>query len=227
MFWLVLSFIIPNKVFWRQFIFQKWAGLFVAVSRIKITVIGTPPRPPFFLVANHLGYADIPVLRSVASGIFVAKGEIQQWPIVGTVVKNMGNIFIDRTNRRDIPRAGNLILQHIADGEGVMIFPEGTSSIGANVLNFNSSFLQFAAQAELKVSYVTLNYRTANEPIPVYDSYAWWDDIGIFRHMHRIFCAKDPQVTLIFGDESISSTDRKLLATELHDRVTKNFIPLV
>ena len=58
----------------------------------------------------------------------------------------MGNIYIDRTNRRDIPRAGELVIEALNRGEGVIVFPEGTTTKGDEVLPFNSSFLQFAAQ---------------------------------------------------------------------------------
>ena len=37
------------------------------------------------------------------------------------------------------------------EGEGVMIFPEGTSTKGEEVLPFNSSFMEFAARTDLPV----------------------------------------------------------------------------
>jgi 1-acyl-sn-glycerol-3-phosphate acyltransferase len=58
-------------------------------------------------------------------------------------------IFIDRQNRRDIPRAGAEIISVLSDGEGVIVFPEGTTTKGDDVIAFNSSFLQFAAETDL------------------------------------------------------------------------------
>ncbi len=78
---------------------------------MKIEIIGERPTPPFFLVSNHLSYADIPALRSVIETVFVAKGDIKSWMFAGKIVGDMGNIFIDRENRRDIPRAGFNILE--------------------------------------------------------------------------------------------------------------------
>src|SRR4051794_6872227 len=77
--WLACAFFIPNKLYWRQLAFRSWAGSFMKIARIKVEVIGSTPRPPFFLVTNHLSYTDIPVLRSIVEGIFVAKGEIEGW----------------------------------------------------------------------------------------------------------------------------------------------------
>ncbi|MBT1569857.1 1-acyl-sn-glycerol-3-phosphate acyltransferase, partial [Klebsiella pneumoniae] len=87
---------------------------------------------------------DIPVLRSVVKGVFVAKHDIKDWFFAGRMIRDMGTIFINRGNRRDIPRAGSRILERLEKGEGVIVFPEGTSTRGEEVLPFNSSFLEFA-----------------------------------------------------------------------------------
>jgi len=159
-FWWLLSFVIPNQVYWRQWGFGFWTRTFVRIAGMRIEVVGTPPRSPFFLVSNHLSYVDIAALRATVPGVFVAKKEIESWFLAGPMVRDMGNIFIDRTKRRDIPRAGKEILQRLDNGEGVIIFPEGTSTKGEEVLPFNSSFFEFAANADLPVSYVSVGYRT-------------------------------------------------------------------
>jgi 1-acyl-sn-glycerol-3-phosphate acyltransferase len=105
---------------------------------MEIEVIGTPPKPPFFLVTNHLSYVDIGALRSVVKGVFVAKIEVSQWFVAGRIVRDMGIVFIDRKNRRDIPRAGAEIIHRLDEGEGVIVFPEGTSTKGEDILPFNS-----------------------------------------------------------------------------------------
>src|SRR5262245_6412319 len=91
--WLALVLFIPNKTYWRQLILGWWAPAFVRIAHCEIEVIGAPPKAPFFLVANHLGYFDIPVVRTAAKGVFVAKHDIETWPFVGTMVRNMGTIY--------------------------------------------------------------------------------------------------------------------------------------
>src|SRR3954463_16583296 len=84
--WFIGAFFVPNKPFWRQLILGTWARVFVKILGMKIEVIGKPPTPPFFLVSNHLSYVDIPALRAVAEGVFVAKGEIGNWFMAGKMV---------------------------------------------------------------------------------------------------------------------------------------------
>lgn len=194
---------------------------------MKVEVIGEPPRAPFFLVANHLSYMDIPVLRSVAEGVFVAKGEIDGWPLAGRMVRDMGMIFVDRARRRDIPRAGAMIIERLNEGEGVIVFPEGTSTRGNDVLPFNSSFLEFAANKDVPVTYAAITYRTPAGEESAGDAICWWDDISFGSHLWRFFGIGSSTAIVNFGEQPVINPDRKELARELTAKVRAKFIPVV
>jgi len=194
---------------------------------MKLEIIGTPPKPPFFLVCNHLGYADMAALRQAATGVFVAKSEVNDWPVAGTIIRNMGTVFINRKNRRDIPRAGRQIIERLDAGEGVIVFPEGTSTKGETVLPFNSSFLQFAAESNVPVSYAALTYRTPDGEPPASNYVCWWEDISFFAHLWRLFTLSEYTAIVTFGEEPITNNDRKALAAELRQKVAEKFIPVL
>ena len=225
--WYVLRLFIPNKQYWRQIAFESWARMWVSICGIDIEVIGSPPKPPFFLVSNHLGYIDIPVIRSVVQGVFVAKHEIHDWTMAGKMVRNMGTIFVNREKRTDIPRAGEEVIAALDRGEGVIVFPEGTSTRGDEVLPFNSSFLEFAARTDTPVSYVSLSYRTPDGEPPPSECVCWWDDTGFLPHLLRMLEVRRFTAVLNFGDEPVISHDRKRLAAELRQKVQESFIPVI
>ena len=224
--WFLLRVFIPNKVRWRQIIFAGWTKGFVSISNMRVVVVGTPPQPPFFLVTNHLSYTDMAAIRSVAKGIFVAKAEVETWFLAGRICRDMGTIFIDRTNRRDIPRAGELIVERLDNGEGVVVFPEGKATKGEEVQPFNSSFLEFAAQGDIPVSYASITYTTPEGETPANQAACWWEDIGFFEHLWRLFKVSEYTAVITFGKEAVMNPDRKLLAAELRQRVADSFVPV-
>ena len=224
--WFVGAFIIPNKQYWRQFIFRSWARTFARISGMKIEIMGEPPCPPFFLVSNHLSYTDIPALRAVTEGVFVAKGEIESWFLAGKIVGDIGGIFINRSNRRDIPRAGAEIIKKLNEGEGVIVFPEGTSTKGETVLPFNSSFLEFAARTDLPVSYASITYKTPEGEPKASEVVCWWEDISFPAHLFRLFKLREFTAIINFGDAPIQNPKRKELAKTLWEKVCEQFIPV-
>jgi len=225
--WFISSFFIPNKQYWRQLAFGVWARGFARIARMRVEIIGPVPHAPFFLVCNHLSYMDVPAIRSVVDGVFVAKGEIRGWFVAGKIISDMGMIFIDRQNRRDIPRAGAKIISTLSDGEGVIVFPEGTTTKGDDVIAFNSSFLQFAAETDLPVSYASISYRTPDGQPPASEAVCWWDDTTFLNHMLRMFSLPGFTATISFGEQPVLSPDRKKLAADLREKVRERFIPVL
>lgn len=224
--WLACAPFLPNKILWRQTIFGLWARAFVFIANMRVRIVGAPPEPPFFLVSNHLTYADVPLLRSIVAGAFVAKGEIANWFLAGRICRDMGAIYIDRQNRRDIPRAGGEIVERLDAGEGVVVFPEGTSTRGETVLPFNSSFLEFAARRNLPVSYAAIRYETAANDPSAGDVVCWWEDISFGAHLFRLFQLPGFTAIVDFGDAPVIDSDRKQLARTLQKRVMEKFVPV-
>lgn len=225
-FWRVGAVFKSDQIKWRQWAFYNWARAFAKISGMRVEVVGTAPPPPFFLVCNHLSYTDIPAIRTVVDGVFVAKGEVESWFLAGKIVRDMGTIFINRQNRRDIPRAGAKIIERLENGEGVVVFPEGTSTKGETILPFNSSFLEFAARRDLPVSYAAITYKTPNNTPRAVNTVCWWDEKNFAEHLWQLF--QTPRFTAVinFGNEPVQNQNRKELAKTLQAKVSENFVPV-
>ncbi len=212
---------------WRNFNFRTWAKLTSTLLGMRVVARGAPPQAPFFLVSNHLSYMDIVAFASQQDCVFIAKSEVANWPVLGLLCRSMGTIFVDRSSRLDVLRVNRLIEEALRSGKGVLLFPEGTSTPGAEVLKFHSALLEPAIRQGCPVSFATVSYRTPVGQTPAHRSVCWWGDRSFLPHFYRLLELKSIEATLVFGSHSIRADGRKLLARELWQAVKDEFIAVV
>ena len=81
------------------------------------------------ICCNHVSWLDILILHAMTGCGFVAKKEIQSWPLVGFLAKRTGAIFVDRSHLGGRVRCVKE-LQKRTNSRKVCIFPEGTTRRG-------------------------------------------------------------------------------------------------
>lgn len=207
--------------------YQLWSRALCVLFGVRVTVRGKVPVPPFFLVSNHLSYIDTFVLGTELPCVFVAKAEIDGWPIFGAMCRSVNTIFIDRKTKRKLPQILARIEESLAAGQGVVIFPEGTSGAGDCVMPFRSPLLEFAMNFPGGVHHATINYRTPPGEAPAHLAVAWWGEMPLSAHLRELLWLPYVEASIHFGDGSKSAEDRKRLAAELHAAVAERFEPLV
>ncbi len=158
---------------------------------------------------------------------FVAKREVRSWPVVGLLAASVGTIFIDRTLKRDAVRVLDALAGAIADGDGVVVFAEATSSPGEAVLPFRPALLEWAARTGHPVHHASLGYRTPAPSVPAHLSVCWWGDMTFGRHLVALCRLPGIEATLRFGEAPIAERNRKQLADRLHQAVSARFTPVV
>lgn len=206
---------------------RSWARMICRLLGLRIEVAGEPPRPPFVLVANHLSYLDILALLSELDGVFVAKSEIAGWPILGVLARSTGTIFVERARKSQLPQVLEQVVQALGRGNGVVFFPEGTSSRGAAVLPFKASLFEVALRTGLPVHTASLHYEVPRGSQPAWLSVAWWGDMTFTDHFLRLLTLPRIRARISFGSAPVHGDDRKVLASETYRAVTEAFEPLV
>lgn len=203
---------------WRNRWFRRWARGVLRVVGVKVTVIGVPPQDAL-IVSNHVSYLDIPLIASQVDAVFVAKAEVAEWPLVGTVCRGFDTIFIDRNSKRDVVTVGEEMEARLAAGLGVVFFPEGTSSNGERVLAFKPSLLEVAARDGLPVYWAAVRYRVPDSEPPVTESVGW-GDVPFLPHVRGLLKLSEIFAEVTFAPEPIIDRDRKSLAARLQREVT-------
>ncbi len=211
----------------RAWIMQLCAMALVWVAGVRIRHAGEPPQRPFYLVSNHVTFLDILILAGYTGAVFVAKSEVQGWPVVGFLSRLFNVIFIRREDIRDTRRVNEAIRAALADGHGVAIFAEGGIGPGDHIERFKPSLLEPAAQAGYPVYWAVLNYDTP-EGCPSPSEVVYWrKGVPFARMMLGILRMPRVHAELIFGDQPSRANNRKQLAEELHREVSGRFKPLV
>ena len=115
LFTLLSAFVIPTMTIWLQFdrgpksyyLTQFWQWGVAKIFGLRVVVEGTPyTGEQTIYVSNHISYLDIPVIGSILRASFVAKEELEHWPVFGYFSKMQQTAFISR-NRVDAAKEKN------------------------------------------------------------------------------------------------------------------------
>lgn len=211
---------------WRQLAVRSWArGMCLLVGMRRI-IRGSPPRAPFLLVTNHLSYLDIILLASIVKGVFVAKRDMRSWPVLGPLAHVTGTIWVKREVRRDAVRVLDLIDEAIARGDGVLLFPEGTTSDGSGLLPMRPALLDWAAREQYPVHYAALTYRSAPGARPPEQGLCWWGGMTFGSHLLGVLRTRRFYAEVDFAEETITAPTRGALAERLQRAIEVRFIPV-
>ncbi len=204
-----------------------WARNAARIMHVNIQVKGKPPLSPFFLVSNHLSYLDIILYQTQMPCVFVAKSEVAHWPVIGWLARAIGTLFINRKSKRDVLRVNQEIEQALSSSDGVILFPEGTSSKGETVLPFKTAILATVTNMGYPAYYASVTYKTpANEPSAA-QVICWWGDMTFADHVFNMLKLPHFEATITFGANAVAATDRKEMAHLLNARVVDSFVPVV
>jgi len=223
----LLTLPVPRaRLRWRQFSVRHWAQGMNRLLGMRRRVLGRPPNPPFILVTNHLSYLDILLLHASVNGVFIAKREMRSWPLLGPLAQVMGTIWVNRKVRRDAVRVLDRIDEAIARGDGVMIFPEGTTSAGVSVTPMKPALLDWAARELYPVHYAAITYRTPPRGPPADLALCWWGAVPFGRHVMRVLRMSGFEGIVDFGPDPVTAPTRGELAQRLHDAIAGRFVPV-
>lgn len=212
---------------------------------VRLNVEGLVVRDrPVLLVSNHVSWLDIVVLSAVAPISFIAKKEVARWPGVSWLAKLQRTVFVDRTRRTKVSQSTGAIAERLRQGDAMVLFAEGTSSDGNQVLPFKSAL--FAAvegaagegsdgsrqAAAPCVQTLALAY-TKQFGLPLgrrgRPYIAWYGDMEMADHMWSLFRRGPIDVQVRVGEPVLLERfeGRKALAKSSEDKVREDVAALL
>jgi 1-acyl-sn-glycerol-3-phosphate acyltransferase len=163
-----------------------------AMHGLTVGHCGTPPRGPAILVANHVSYLDPIAIMSVVPSLAIAKHEVASWPVLGELARGLDLLLVDRADPHSGARALLRARTLLARGASILVFPEGTTTLGDDVLPFKRGMFGLARRLALPVVPVALDYLD--------EGMAWVGDASFLPHYFKTSSHPQVGVRLEFGE---------------------------
>jgi lyso-ornithine lipid O-acyltransferase len=182
----------------------------------ELRVIGELPTSGL-IASNHLSYLDILLYGATVPCVFVSKVEVRDWPLLGLLAALGGTVFIDRKSGASTAEAARRIEELLAAGVLVLVFPEGTSSDGAEVLRFHASLFEPAVRVGAPVTAGAIEY-SAGAGATERDL-CYYGDISFVPHLIETLQLPEIVATLRFGSPGTVHGDRRQAARQTREAV--------
>jgi len=215
----------------RNGIARLWFRGCCNLCALRLRIIGAPHEAgSTFYAVNHVSYLDIVALGAVLDAVFVAKREVRGWPLFGPLARLVRTEFISRkANEAEVQTRS--LAARLAEGESLIVFPEGTSTDGFGVRPFKTSLFGVTAHlpegSDLKVQPVSISYPryvTGKALIGGLEAlYAWYGEMTLLPHLLGVFGLRGAEVEIRFHEPvaPAAMADRKELARYCEDRVAE------
>ncbi len=247
-FWIMVVIQLPIIAFlprrWAVQYMPVFMWFLVKLGGIKIIVHGELAKErPLIVVSNHISVFEIATFPFVFRGSFVAKKEMENWPLVGWVAKKFGVIFVDRrpSHARDALAVVQKAVQSVK--YPMIVFPEGTTTNGAYVKPFKSTLFNFVENSNITVQPMAMHYRYKDGSVideqTMADHFAYFDnkkmDMGPKCKRERSAFGQVFHIMMLGGftveitllpPPPLAGLDRKEIADVLQKQVAEKYMEL-
>jgi lyso-ornithine lipid O-acyltransferase len=188
---LILLIIVVPHLLWRLFsrrspfaqFFLRWSGW---AAGAKVRTVGTPISRNVLFIANHLSWLDILVLSGRTGTAFVAKADMESWPVLGWMADQNNTVYVERNSRATAHAQATSLQDALLTGQPVTLFPEGTTVGASQLLPFRSSLIAAVVPAPegISIQPVAIDYG------PIADEIAWVDEESVGHNALRLMSRK-------------------------------------
>jgi len=204
---------------------QRWSKRLLKIFGIQLQVNNADALlgSSYLLASNHVSWMDIHAINAFKPIRFVAKSEVEKWPIFGWMAKQLGTVFINRESSRHARQVVTNMAE-LLKTQSICIFPEGTSTIGKSVQPFKPNLFEAAAQAQVPVCTMAIAYFDRNTGQHS-EAPAFIGDMGLIGSMAKILKNRRLRVELTFfqaiNADPGMQVDRKELAQHSQEQIAQ------
>ncbi len=230
---LLLTFLVRAPALQRRLLlrnvswYSRWA---LRLMRVRMQVVGFDQelfaRENYLFASNHMSYLDMLILAAITPSIFVTSVDMGQVRFLGTMAAVAGSLFVERRNRDRIAFDVGQLESTLHEGFHVTLFPEGTSSNGAEVGPFRRSLLTAGPRSSHKICPVTLQYlKVEGEAFGEKncDKVCWYGRMHFFPHLLNVFSLKSIEGRVTFHLPKEFPASKDLIAEAVRSVVASQY----
>ncbi|TQF67196.1 1-acyl-sn-glycerol-3-phosphate acyltransferase [Rhodococcus spelaei] len=162
------------------------------------------------VVAGHVSWTDVLVLSALEPADFVARADLLDWPLLGTLARRMRVIPIDRGRLSELPGAVDEAAERMRGGARVVAFPEGTTWCGRAYGRLRPAMFQSAIDAGALVAPIGIRYCRAGGELDT--AVCFVGDQTMAASLRRIVRLRRIEVEVRLAPLLEPGTDRRELA---------------
>ena len=178
------------------------------IMGVRIHWEGKFPDQPAVLMGNHRSYVDAILFPVGFPVVYVGRVESKSWPVIGWGASLMGTIWVDRQSKESRRATRAAVRDRLREGMGIVIFPEGTTYRGPELLEYRPGMFYTCAEEGFPIVPVALEYRDPN--------IAWVDKVWFLTHAFHHFGAKHIDVAVRIG-EAVHMSDAEALRSHVRN----------
>lgn len=202
---------------WRPAVNRRYARTLLSCCGISIRVVDNrdpdqrpDPERGLLVVADHVGWTDVAVLAAVQPMGFVARADLIDWPLLGSVARMVKVIPIERESLRNLPGVVDRIAARLTAGDRVGIFPEGTTWCGRARGRLRPALFQAAIDTDTPVQPMHLRYRDRTGDLSTVPGFVGVDTLT--DSIRRVLRSRGVVAEVILQPIEVPGTDRHDLA---------------
>ncbi|MBI5546516.1 MAG: 1-acyl-sn-glycerol-3-phosphate acyltransferase [Deltaproteobacteria bacterium] len=195
-----------------------WARGLAWIMGVRVVCRNPRPEPMGeVIVANHLGFLDVPVLGWFFPAVFIIKMEMRRVFYFGSALQAQGHVFVDRGSSDSRRTARDGVRQVLEDGDRIIVFPEGGASAEAVRPPFKPFCFHEAARQNKLVQACVIDY------LPHRSMLRWDVTRPMLPQLVETFGRRRTEVSLeFFPAERIEDPDAA--ARRYHDLIERKLL---
>lgn len=202
---------------------ERWARTQLRLFSIEVVIDGVVPPKTFgrgrgrLVVTNHRSAIDIGIVLATFGGTMVSRADLATWPVLGAAARAVGTVFVNRSSAESGAATIRTVQQHLAKGQTINLFPEGTTFDGDVVRPFHGGAFISAVRAEAEILPVGIAYPR--------DSGAAFVNEPFVKHLGRVARSPATRMVLAIGEPFVARRSDR--ATDITKRAHAEVTALV